>query len=73
MTMTTFLQVFASVGGTAGFGAGVKVLLSWLSSQARKEGKLDQILATLTDGQEKLTTVVGDLQTRVSRLEGAAK
>lgn len=62
--MTTLLQVLASIGGTAGFGAGIKVLLSWLSAQARKEGKLDQIL---TD----LTAITADHETRIRTLESA--
>lgn len=62
--MSTFVTVVASLGGAGGLGAGAKAALSWLSREARREGKLDQILA-------QLTAIAADHETRLRVLEQA--
>lgn len=64
--MTIFYQILASLGGASGVGFALKTGLAWLSRQARREGKLDQILA-------ELTAITADHETRIRALETAGK
>lgn len=62
---SALIEILASLGGAAGVGSGAKTILSWLSQQARREGKTDQLL-------EQLTQDVTDLKDLSSQLVAVA-
>lgn len=64
--MSGLLQVVTALGGAGVVGAGLKAAAAWLARQARREGKLDQLLT-------ELTAITADHETRIRALETAPK